>query len=109
MLSLTKRAKLRFLESCESIHTGNLRLRTPEGEIYDFGSSGVQAEMQLHDWSVVSAVAARGGVGLGETYVAGLWDTPSIVDLSTVALVNLDRLATPCPGKLLERFENAYA
>jgi cyclopropane-fatty-acyl-phospholipid synthase len=98
MLFLTKRVKRDFLDSCQGIHTGSLRLRTPEGEIHDFGNGGVQAELQLHDWSVVTAVAARGGVGLGETYVAGLWDTPSIVHLSTVALENLDRLATYAHG-----------
>lgn len=98
MLFLTNRVKHDFLESCQRIQTGSLRLRTPEGEIYDFGRGGVQAELQLHDWSVVSAVGARGGVGLGETYVAGLWDTPSIVDLTTVALENLDRLGSYANG-----------
>ncbi|RKF17125.1 class I SAM-dependent methyltransferase [Roseovarius spongiae] len=98
MRFLTKRVKHDFLDSCQGIHTGSLRLRTPEGEIHDFGNSGVLAELHLHDWSVVTAVAARGGVGLGETYVAGLWDTPSIVDLSTVALENLDRLGAYAHG-----------
>jgi len=93
MLFLTKAVKRDFLDSCQGIQTGSLRLRTPEGEVYDFGTGGVQAELQLHDWSVVTAVAARGGVGLGETYVAHLWDTPSIRDLGVVALQNLDQLS----------------
>ena len=92
MLFLTKRVKRDFLDSCQGIQTGSLRLRTPEGEVYDFGSGGVQGELQLHDWSVVTAIATRGDVGLGEAYVAGLWDTPSIVDLTTVALQNFDHL-----------------
>jgi cyclopropane-fatty-acyl-phospholipid synthase len=46
----------------------------------------------MHDWSVVTALAARGDVGLGETYVAGLWDSPSIENLISVALLNLDIL-----------------
>lgn len=98
MLFLTNRVKREFLDSCQGIRTGGLRLRTPEGEVHDFGSGGVQAELQLHDWSVVTAVATRGGVGLGETYVAGLWDTPSVVDLSTVALENMDQLNTYAYG-----------
>jgi len=92
MLFLTKAVKRDFLDSCHGIHAGSLRLYTPEGEVYDFGGGGIQAEFHLHDWSVVTAVAARGGVGLGETYVAGLWDSPSIRDLATVALQNLDQL-----------------
>ena len=105
MLFLTKRVKHDFLDSCQGIHTGSLRLRTPEGEVYDFGSGGVQAELQLHDWSVVTAVATRGDVGLGETYVAGLWDTPSIVDLSTVALQNFDHLDTYVYGNFWNRLK----
>jgi cyclopropane-fatty-acyl-phospholipid synthase len=91
MLFLTKAVKREFLDSCQSIHSGRLRLRTPEGEVHDFGATGVEAELHLHDWSVVAAVAARGGVGLGETYIARQWDSPSIRDLGTVALLNLDR------------------
>lgn len=98
MLLFTKRVKHDFLESCQGIREGSLRLRTPEGEVMDFGRGGVQAELHLHDWSVISAVAARGSVGLGETYVAGLWDTPSVVDLSTVALNNLDQLQKYAAG-----------
>ncbi|MDO6732855.1 cyclopropane-fatty-acyl-phospholipid synthase family protein [Marinovum sp. 2_MG-2023] len=105
MLFLTKKVKRDFLDSCQGIHSGSLRLRTPEGEIYDFGNGGVQAELQLHDWSVVTAVATRGDVGLGETYVAGLWDSPSIVDLSTVALHNFDHLDTYVYGNFWNRLK----
>lgn len=105
MLFLTKRVKRDFLGSCQGIRTGSLRLRTPEGEIYDFGRGGVQAELQLHDWSVVTAVATRGDVGLGETYVAGLWDTPSIVDLTTVALQNFNHLESYAFGNFWNRLK----
>ena len=105
MLFLTKKVKSEFLDSCQGIRTGSLRLRTPEGEVFDFGGGGMQAELHLHDWSVVTAVATRGGVGLGESYVAGLWDTPSIVDLSRVALENLDRLSTYAYGNFWNRLK----
>ncbi|MDF1856571.1 cyclopropane-fatty-acyl-phospholipid synthase family protein [Pseudooceanicola sp.] len=90
MLFLTKRVKHDFLETCGQIRIGSLRLRTPEGEVYDFGQGSPSAEMQIYDWSVISAIAGRGDIGLGETYVAGLWETPSIADLTEVALKNLD-------------------
>ena len=61
--------------------------------MHDFGRGAPEAEMQIHDWSVVPAIAARGDIGLGETYVAGLWDTPSIQDLTQVSLANLDQFA----------------
>jgi cyclopropane-fatty-acyl-phospholipid synthase len=91
MLFLTKRVKHDFLEACEHIQQGSFRLRTPEGEVFDFGQGCPQAEMTIRDWSVVTAIAARGDIGFGETYVAGLWDTPSIMDLATVALHNFDQ------------------
>jgi len=89
MLFLTNRVKKDFLETCARIRMGSLRLRTPEGEYYDFGQGSPAAEMQIHDWAVVTSLAARGDIGLGETYVAGLWDTPSVEDLTKVALLNL--------------------
>jgi cyclopropane-fatty-acyl-phospholipid synthase len=91
MLFLTKRVKRDFLDTCGQIRTGSLRLRTPEGEVYDFGQGSPAAEMQIYDWSVVTAITARGDIGLGETYVAGLWETPSIADLTEVALKNLQQ------------------
>ena len=91
MLFITKFIKRDFLDSCARITDGSLRLRTPEGEVYDFGQGQPSCEMQINDWSVVTAIAARGDIGLGETYVAGLWDTPSIATLAEVALRNFDQ------------------
>ncbi|MCX7561141.1 cyclopropane-fatty-acyl-phospholipid synthase [Sulfitobacter sp. F26204] len=90
MHMFTKRIKHDFLESCGRIQVGSLHLQTPEGDLYDFGAGSPVAEMQIYDWSVVTAVAARGDIGLGETYVAGLWDTPSISALTEVALRNVE-------------------
>ena len=91
MLFLTRAVKRDFLDTCARITTGSLRLHTPEGEIHDFGHGSPAAEMQIHDWAVVTAIGARGDIGLGETYVAGLWDTPSIATLGEVALRNYDQ------------------
>lgn len=89
MLFLSKRVKHDFLDTCAQIQKGSLKLLTPEGETYNFGMGAPEAEMQIHDWSVVTAIAARGDIGLGETYVAGLWDSPSIQTLTEVALLNM--------------------
>ncbi|UWR52170.1 cyclopropane-fatty-acyl-phospholipid synthase family protein [Phaeobacter inhibens] len=92
MIFLTKRVKHDFLDSCARIRNGSLRLHTPEGDVHDFGAGAPHAEIQLHDWSAITAMAARGDIGLGEAYVSGLWDTPSIEDVIKVALLNLDHL-----------------
>ncbi|MBI6630982.1 SAM-dependent methyltransferase [Pontibaca salina] len=91
MQFLTKRVKHDFLDTCAQIQCGSLRLRTPQNEVYDFGQGSPAAEMLIHDWSVITAIAARGDIGLGETYVAGLWETASIADLTEVALRNLEQ------------------
>lgn len=90
MFSVTRRVKHDFLKTCEGIRYGSLRLHTPEGDVHDFGTGHPAAEMVIHDWAVVTALAARGDIGLGETYVEGLWDTPSVDILTQVALLNLD-------------------
>ena len=91
MRLMDKTLKSKFLTTCAQLHDGRLILRTPEGERYDFGTSGPEAEMIIRDWAVVPALAARGQIGLGETYVQGLWDTPSIEALAALAMRNRDR------------------
>lgn len=94
-MRLTNKAlKSNFLSTCEQLRDGQLTLRTPEGERYQFGQSGPEAEMVIRDWSAVSALAAHGQVGLGETYVQGLWDTPSVEGLVALAMRNRDHLGT---------------
>ena len=89
---LTRRIQQDFLESCEGIDNGSLRVVTPEGAIHDFGQGAPQAELLIHDWAAITAAAARGDIGFGEAYVAGLWDTPSIEAVTTIALTNLGAL-----------------
>lgn len=88
MTMLTRRLATDFLDACAGLETGRLRVRTPEGAIHDFGSTGPEAELRLNDWAAVSALLARGDVGFGEGYVAGLWDTPEIEPLVTLGLLN---------------------
>ncbi len=85
---LARRVEADFLATCAGIETGRLRVRTPEGHVHDFGTGGTEAELVLHDWSVVTALSARGDIGFGESYVAGLWDSPSIEALIELALRN---------------------
>ena len=88
----TKALKREFLSTCTRLHDGRLTLRTPEGETYRFGDRGDEAEMVIRDWSAISAMAAHGQVGLGEAYVQGLWDTPSVEGLMTMAMKNREHL-----------------
>lgn len=105
MTVLTEAVKREFLNACDRISIGQLTLRTPDGQTHHFGDSGEVADMHIKDWSVISALAARGDVGLGETYVAGLWETMSIERLVAVALRNLDTFSGFANPSRLNRFK----
>ncbi|MEW2912617.1 cyclopropane-fatty-acyl-phospholipid synthase family protein [Leisingera sp. JC11] len=83
-----------FLTVCARLREGRLTLRTPDGARYEFGDRGPEAEMQINDWAAVSAMAAHGQVGLGEAYVQGLWDTPSVDGLMQLAMRNREHLGS---------------
>ena len=86
---LSRRLSTDFLATCERMETGRLRVRTPEGHAHDFGGGdGPEAELRINDWAAVTALLARGDIGFGEGYVAGLWDTPSIEAITTLGLLN---------------------
>ncbi|MCF6433578.1 cyclopropane-fatty-acyl-phospholipid synthase family protein [Leisingera sp. MMG026] len=89
-----KALQAQFLSACARLREGRLTLRTPDGARYEFGDRGAAAEMQIHDWAAVSAMAAHGQVGLGEAYVQGLWDTPSVEGVMQLAMQNRDHLGS---------------
>ena len=95
--------KSEFLSTCEHLREGQLTLRTPEGDSYHFGTTGPEVEMEIRDWAAVSAMAAHGQVGLGETYVQGMWDTPSVEALMRVAIRNRDHLGSYDKASLFNR------
>ncbi|MFE3836534.1 class I SAM-dependent methyltransferase [Pseudogemmobacter sonorensis] len=82
----------RFLSALEGIGHGRLRLTLPDGSRHLFGDAGEEVELLIRDWSVLTALAARGDVGFGETWIDGLWSTSSLEALLVLALRNADRL-----------------
>ena len=93
----------RFLDACERLTHGRLRLTTPDGARHDFGATGPEAELHLRDWSTAAAIAARGDIGFGEAYVAGLWDSPDVEGVARIALENLAALAPEAAPRPLQR------
>lgn len=97
-LPITGLMKRRFLATLEQATEGRLTLTTPEGTVHHFGADGPEADVQITDWAVLPAMLARGEVGFGETFVAGMWHTSSLERLVAYTLANLDALdhyATP--------------
>ena len=88
MALLLNRIKSEFLEACARVQTGSLQLKTPDGNRYSFGDGEPAADMDIRDWGAITACASRGDIGLGETYIDGLWETSSIEKVAQLALLN---------------------
>jgi cyclopropane-fatty-acyl-phospholipid synthase len=74
---------------------GELNVVTPEGTTHRFVGErdGERASMILKDWSAVDAILRRGDIGLGESYMANLWETPDLQALLTFCQRNRDEFA----------------
>src|SRR5690349_16873278 len=94
---------LRTLEG--AIHTGHLKVITPEGQTHDFtgATDGPSSTIIVHDWRAVSAAMARGDIGFGEAHMAGWWDSPDLEALFAVLMSNFEDLGRLAWGTPLNR------
>lgn len=87
-----KALRQEFLKLCEGVEYGSVTIHTPEGDTHHFGAGEPRAELYIRDWAMVSALASNGQVGLGEAYVQGLWDSPSVETVLIVAMKNRENM-----------------
>lgn len=85
-----------FLRAAEGIDHGSLTILTPEGVRHRFEGArpGPDASLDLRDWRAVTAMAAKGDIGLAEAYRDHWCETPDLVSLLQLGLLNehaLDR------------------
>ncbi|MEM7620163.1 MAG: cyclopropane-fatty-acyl-phospholipid synthase family protein [Pseudomonadota bacterium] len=93
----------KLFQALEQIEYGKLNLTGPNGEKFVFGCGEPEVEFKFRDWGVFNALAARGDIGLGETYVAGLWDCSSIDLLTQIAFKNEAVFEKNINGSFLNR------
>ncbi len=77
-----------------SLRHGTLHV-TESGCTTNFGLSDgglIEARLDVHDASFWRRVLTRGGVGLGESYIMGEWDSDDIVAVLRLLTLNLDRI-----------------
>jgi cyclopropane-fatty-acyl-phospholipid synthase len=69
-----------FLKVLSGLRYGELDLVTPDGVINRFRGDlpGEKANVVLKDWSVIGPLFAAGDIGLGESYMEGLWETEDL-------------------------------
>ena len=72
-----------------TLRHGSLTLQLPDGSMQRFGKEErPHATLSLNNWNVFSAALKSGDIGFAETYIAGDWSTPSLVDLLRVLVRN---------------------
>jgi len=79
-----------ILHLMQQIETGSLKLTLPDGMTRSFGNpaSPIKAYLDINDWRFFSRVLLSGDIGLGESYMAGEWDSPEVVDVMRVLFEN---------------------
>ncbi len=84
-----------LLDGLNRTRFGELTLVTPEGATHRFAGSeeGEQATMVMKDWRAVDMILSRGDIGLGESYMARLWDSPDLKAFLTFCQRNRDEFS----------------
>jgi cyclopropane-fatty-acyl-phospholipid synthase len=92
---LTQVAGWMALSAASRVRVGCLTVRLPDGSERVFGdrSSDLRGEMHVHDPEALRRLLTGGEVGGGEAYVNGLWSSPDLVELITLAVANRHALA----------------
>jgi cyclopropane-fatty-acyl-phospholipid synthase len=80
------RSVLRLLHK---LRHGTLTLQFPDGSMQRFGQGDMpHATLNLHNWNVCGAALKSGDIGFAESFIAGDWSTPKLVDLLRVLVKN---------------------
>ncbi|GAB4477911.1 MAG: cyclopropane-fatty-acyl-phospholipid synthase family protein [Burkholderiaceae bacterium] len=60
---------------------GALDVHFPDGQRAAFGTGRPRAQIRLANWNVFGAALRSGDIGVAESFVAGDWTTPDLVEL----------------------------
>lgn len=79
-----------FFSAVGRIKVGSLNIETPDGKSYSFegASPGPQGELRIYDESFYRRMLTGGEIGFGEAYQDGICDSPDMVQLLMLALLN---------------------
>lgn len=101
----------RFLATLNHIQHGSITVTTPDGKTYAYQGSqaGAQAQLNIHDWRVVSVMIRHGDIGLAESYRDGWWDSADPAQLFLFGLQNQSALDAYMYGSALGRIASRIA
>ncbi len=79
----------------KQIKTGSLKLKLPDQTPHVFGTPGNDEPvvMTINDYGFFKRVVMDGEIGFGEAYMHGEWDSPDLVGLLKVIIINRDHLS----------------
>jgi cyclopropane-fatty-acyl-phospholipid synthase len=79
-----------FFQAPRSVHRGQLTLTLPDGrkQVYTGEHPGPTVEARIHDEALYERLVRSGELGLGETYMEGLWDTDDLTGLLVLGIMN---------------------
>ncbi len=96
------------LKLLQNLKHGVLTVQLPDSSVQRFGSVDTAAPLNgtlhIHDWAVCSAALKSGDIGFAESYIAGHWTTPHLVDLLRVFVANRREVEDIIYGTWLGRF-----
>lgn len=83
----------------QKIRVGQLTIWLPDGQEIHFGDreSSLSADMTISDYRFFSDVMLRGEVGLGESFMQGMWNTKDIAGLFRLFIRNRHSLKEGYP------------
>ncbi len=85
----TPAAARTVLRLLQNLRHGTLTLQFPDGSMQRFGKGEMpHATLNLHNWNVCGAALKSGDIGFAESFIAGDWSTPNLVDLLRVLVKN---------------------
>ncbi len=79
-----------FMQVPKAVQRGKLTLTFPDGRrrVYEGAEPGPAIEAQIHSDALYSRLVRSGELGLGESYMEGLWDTNDLTGLLVLGIEN---------------------
>lgn len=89
-----------FLQMMSKIRYGSASIITPEGSHLNFlgTDKGVHVSLKILDWQFCDELFLKGDIGLGESYINGLWESDNINDLIKFGIDNKEQLERVIKG-----------
>lgn len=83
-----------FLKSLDNVQYGYLELTCPEGKKYSFQGreNGIQADIHIKNYDVITNLIAKGDIGFAEDYRDGNWESEHLQSLFFFAMQNEESL-----------------